>query len=458
LDRAVTEDEAIAYLFSFINYEDPAARKRGPGFTLDGMRCLLDLLEHPERAYPSVVVAGSKGKGSTSAMLASILSAAGHRTGLYTQPHLHHWRERARVDGRPLPPEALAAAVERLRAVVPILPERCPAIASPTYYELGTAVALLYFASLPVDVAVLEIGLGGRLDAVNTVTPLVSAITAISLEHTDVLGATIEAIAGEKAGIIKPGVPVVVAPQPAEAAAVFERVAAERGAPLIWAADRVAVEPAGDPSGPLALAGRQAVTVTLPPGLRAGGESRRELELPLLGAHQLANAATAVAVAEALAGAGLAVGPEAVTAGLSGVAWPGRLEVLRRSPLLIADGAHNPESAGRLREALASHFPGRRMTLILGVLNDKDIPGIAAELVPAAARVLAVSADQARAAPVEEIVAAVAAAGGRAEIAPSVAVALDRAFTAAREQDMICVTGSLMTVAEARSWAGRRET
>jgi dihydrofolate synthase/folylpolyglutamate synthase len=238
----VTEDEAIAFIHQFVDYENPAIRNRGPGFTLDGMRCLLDLLDHPERAMPSIVVAGSKGKGSTSAMLASVLNAAGYRTGLYTQPHLHGWRERVRVDGLPLPPDALVAAVERLHGILPELPRRCPAIARPTAYELGTAVALLHFAAVPVQVAVLEIGLGGRLDAVNTVTPRVSVITPISLEHTDVLGTTIAAIAGEKAGIIKPGVPVVVSPQLPAAAAVFERVAAERGAPLIWAADRAVVE------------------------------------------------------------------------------------------------------------------------------------------------------------------------------------------------------------------------
>jgi dihydrofolate synthase/folylpolyglutamate synthase len=454
----MTEDEAIAYIHQFVDYENPAARQRGPGFTLDGMRCLLDLLDHPETAFPSVVVAGSKGKGSTSAMLASILSAAGYRAGLYTQPHLHHWRERVRVDGRPIAPAALVAAVDRLRQVVPLLPERCPAIARPTAYELGTAVALLHFATLPVAAAVLEIGLGGRLDAVNTVTPRVSVITPISLEHTDVLGTTIAAIAGEKAGIIKPGVPVVVAPQPAEAAAVFERVAAERGAPLIWAADRASVAPAGDPAGPLALAGRQLVTVRLPAGLAGTTAPARTIELPLLGSHQVRNAFTAVAAAEALAGAGLPIGGEAVLAGLQTVRWPGRLEVLRRAPLVVVDGAHNPESAARLREALHTHFPGRRLTLILGILADKDLTGIAAELVPAAQRVLVTAARQLRAAPVAALVDAVAAAGGRAEVAPAVAAALAAALADADEADMICVTGSLMTVAEARAAMGRTAT
>lgn len=453
--EGMTEDEAIAYLHQFINYEDPAARKRGPGFTLDGMRCLLDLLDHPECAFPSVVVAGSKGKGSTCALLASILRASGYRTGLYSQPHLHSWRERVRIDGQPLPPAALVAAVERLRAIVPQLPERCPAIAQPTYYELGTAVALLHFAAVLADIAVLEIGLGGRLDAINTVTPRVSAITAISLEHTDVLGTTLAAIASEKAGIIKPGVPVVVASQPPEAAAVFRRVAAQQGAPLIWATERVRLTPAGDPAGPAALDGRQAVTLTLPPGLAGTGSAERALLLPLLGRHQLDNATTAVVVAEELAAAGWAIDGEAVVAGLAATRWPGRLEVLCRSPLLIVDGAHNPESAERLREALAWHFPGRRLTLVLGILGDKDLAGIASALAPAAARVLVVTSGGPRAAPATAIAAAVETAGGRPKIMTTVAAAIDDALAAAGSDDIICVTGSLMTVAAARAAVGR---
>lgn len=454
----MNEQEALAYLYSFIDYENPAQRRRGPGFTLEGMRCLLDLLDHPERRYPSVVVAGSKGKGSTSALVASILRAAGYRTGLYTQPHLHHWRERVQVDGRPLPPVALAAAVERLQAIVPRLAAACPSIARPTFYELGTAVALLHFAAAPVDIAVLEIGLGGRLDAVNTVTPLVSAITPISLEHTDVLGTTLAAIAGEKAGIIKPGVPVVVAPQPAAAAAVFERVAAECAAPLIQATERAAVQPAGDPAGPAALRGRQPVTVTLPPGLAGtAGGVEVALELPLLGAHQRENAATALAICEALAGRGLTISPAAAARGLATVRWPGRLEVVRRAPLVIVDAAHNPASAARLRAALATHFPDRQLTLILGVLNDKDIAGIAAELAPAASRVLATTGGAARSLPAAAVARAVVEAGGSAEETPDVATALERALATVGEQDMICVTGSLVTVAAARAALGRPE-
>ena len=450
------ERDAIAYIHQFVDLENPAARKRGPGFTLDGMRCLLDLLDHPERAYPSVVVAGSKGKGSTCALVASVLRAAGLRVGLFSQPHLHIWRERVRVNGRPLDPAALVMAVRGLQRVVPRLPERCPAIAQPTAYELGATVALLHFAAASVDLAVLEIGLGGRLDAINTVTPRVSAIAPISLEHTDVLGSTIAAIAGEKAGIIKPGVPVVVAPQPPEAAAVFDRVAAEHGAPLIWAAERCRVELNGSPDGPLALAGQQPVVVTLPPGLRSPGEpAERCLALPLLGAHQRENAATALAICEALAARGTPIPAAAVEAGLAAARWPGRLEVLQSAPIVVVDGAHNPESAGRLRKALAEHFPGRRLIVVLGVARDKDLDGIAAVLAPAADLVVATAASQARATPPEAVAAAIVRSGGVAETASDVPAALARALAAARPADLLCVTGSLMTVGEARAFFGR---
>jgi dihydrofolate synthase/folylpolyglutamate synthase len=200
------------------------------------------------------------------------------------------------------------------------------------------------------------------------------------------------------------------------------------------------------------------VTLRLPASLAGGARADHRFELPLLGAHQRRNAMTAVAAAEALAATGLPLSATAIVDGLSATHWPGRLEVLRRSPLLIVDGAHNPESASRLREALASHFPGRRLTLVLGILGDKDIEGIAAELAPAAARVIVTAPRQVRAAPIDRLVAAVEAAGGRPEVAATVAEALECAFASAAPDDMICLTGSLTTVAEARAWAGRSET
>jgi dihydrofolate synthase/folylpolyglutamate synthase len=452
----MTEREALAFLARFINYEDRSQRQRGPGFTLDGIGCLLRLLGHPERAYPSIIVAGTKGKGSTCAMLAGMLTAAGYRTGLYTQPHLQRWRERVRVDGRLLSVADLVVAVRRLKRLVAQLATTCPAIGQPTYYELGTAVALSHFARRPVDIAVLEIGLGGRLDAVNAVTPLLTAITPISLEHTDVLGDSLAAIAGEKAGIIKPGIPVVVADQPAAAAAVIERIARARGAPLIWASQRGRV--IGE--GRAAVVGRpragQAVAVTLPAGLPGAPGGPVPLVLPLLGGHQRRNALTALALAEALATTERPVTATAALTGLAQVYWPGRLEILRRRPLVVVDGAHTPESAATLRAALSEAFGRRRLTLILAISNDKDLDGIVGALVSAADRLLVTSYGQARATPAAAIAAAVQRAGGRAEIVASVGAALDQALAVAAPDDLICVTGSLVTVGEARGHLGRR--
>lgn len=452
----MTEQEALAFLYQFINYEDKSQRQRGPGFTLAGMRCLLAALDHPHQAYPSVIVAGTKGKGSTSAMLASILSAAGYRTGFYSQPHLQHWRERIRIDGQLIEPNGLIAAVERLQALLPSLPQRCPAISQPTYYEAGTAVAFLHFASAAVDLAVLEVGLGGRLDSVNVVTPLVTAITPISLDHTDVLGTTLAAIAGEKAGIIKPAVPVVVAPQPDEAAVVIERRAREVGAPLIWATERASLERADDPAGPAALEGRQAVRVALPASLghAPGSPERCVIDLPLLGHHQLLNAGTALAIAEQLALTGRPIAGQAALDGLARVCWPGRLEILQRSPLIIADGAHTPSSAAVLRTALADHFPGRPVTLILAVSNDKDLDGIAAELVPVAKRILVTTYGAARSAPIERLAAALQRAGGQPERAPDLPGALAMAQASATPAGLVCATGSLVTVGEIRRLLG----
>jgi dihydrofolate synthase/folylpolyglutamate synthase len=252
-------------------------------------------------------------------------------------------------------------------------------------------------------------------------------------------------------------VPVVVAPQPPEAAAVIARVAAERAAPLVVATERTRLVSQGDPAGPLALTGRQAVSLCLPPGLRANGRVTEErLTLPLLGAHQLMNAATAVTLAETLAGRGVPIVASAVVAGLERVSWPGRLEILATAPLVVADAAHTPESAARLRAALADHFPGRPTTIVLAISNDKDIDGIAAALVPAAARLLVTSHARARATPVDDLAAAIQRAGGRAEIMPDVATALNAALLGAdATTDLICVTGSLVTVGEARTALGR---
>jgi dihydrofolate synthase / folylpolyglutamate synthase len=444
---------ALDYLLGFTDWRKPVVHRPEAVHNLPRMRCLLDLLGWPDRRFASVVVAGTKGKGSTAAILAACLRAAGYRTGLYSQPHLHDYRERARVDGVPISREALVAIVERLREVVPRLEERCPEFGPPSTYDVGTALAIEHFAREGVDRAVLEVGLGGRFDAVNALTPRVSAITSISIDHTAVLGDTIEQIATEKAGIIKPGVPVVAQRQAPEAWAVLVRTAEERGAPLHRADEVVRVTPAATQPDP--TTGRQAVSVEIAAGFPRAGSPARSFaaELPLLGHFQQANAATALAAALLLDDAGR-FDDATLARGLGRARWPGRLEVVRRRPLTIVDGAHNADSAAQLRRALAELFPGRPLTLVLGTSLDKDIPGIVRELVPAATRLILTVSSHPRSASLDRLRAEAARYDVPAEAAPTVGEALDQATAGAGPDALICATGSLFLVADAREHLG----
>lgn len=465
---------ALDYLLGFTDWRKPVVHRPEAIHNLPRMRALLDLLGAPDGRYPSVVIAGTKGKGSTAAILAACLRAAGCRTGLYSQPHLHEYRERVRVDGRPIAAAELVAIVERLQETVPVLLERRPELGPPSTYDLGTALALVAFAERRVGCAVLEVGLGGRFDSVNTVTPLVSVIASLSIDHTAVLGDTIEQIAMEKAGIIKPGVPVVVQPQVPAAWEVVARTAGERGAPLHRVGDAVRVTPAAAHPDP--LTGRQAVRVEIAADFPRPGTPGRAFaaELALLGHFQRVNAATALTAALLLEeglrtpGALWASGfsgrdgggrfDEATLArGLAAARWPGRLEIVREAPLTIVDGAHNADSAEQLRRALADLFPGRPLVLVLGTSVDKDIPGIVRALVPGAARVVLTVSSHPRSAPLDRLRAEAAPYGAPLAEAATAGAALDLAAALARDlgpDALICVTGSLFLVADARVHLG----
>ncbi|OGX41580.1 MAG: hypothetical protein A3C53_08425, partial [Omnitrophica WOR_2 bacterium RIFCSPHIGHO2_02_FULL_68_15] len=321
------------------------------------MRALMAALGHPERRWGAIHVAGTKGKGSTCALSAAILQAAGIRTGLYTSPHLVHLSERIQVDGRPVTAETLAAAVDAVRPSVAQLPS------PPTYFEVLTAIAFWVFAEAGVELAVVEVGLGGRLDATNVVDPLVSVITPVSLDHTDLLGSTLTAIAREKAGIIKPGRPVVVAPQSPDALAVLKAVAEEQGAPCLEVAARAQVR--------VLEASAEGQRVAL----RTAAGTSRTIALPLLGAHQADNLATAVTALESLP-APWAIADAAVAEGAARVVWPGRLQVLERRPWVVLDGAQNAASAAALRDAVRALWPARPVHLVLGLSANKDLDGV----------------------------------------------------------------------------------
>jgi dihydrofolate synthase/folylpolyglutamate synthase len=448
---------ALAYLLAPTDPSRPVVARPDAGQNLPRMRRLLDLLGAPDAHFASVVIAGTKGKGSTSAILASLLRAAGLRVGLYSQPHLHNYRERVRINGLPISPADLVASVERLQPAVARLAET-PELGQFSTYDLGTALALDHFGAQGIDLAVLEVGLGGRYDSVNTIVPLVSVITSISIDHTAVLGDTIEQIASEKAGIIKPGVPVVTQAQVPAAAAVLTATATVQTTTLYPADTLVNVWRASEQPDP--ETGDQAILISFPLSAREGlGTTLDDLppvfRLPLLGQFQRRNVATALAAALLLAKQGRTrLDADIIARGLVAVRWPGRLEIVGREPLTLVDGAHNADSAAQLRDALADLFPGRPLTLVLGTSLDKDIPGIADALVPAASRLILTASIHPRSASLDLLHRATDHHAIPTDDAPTVAAALDRARLITPPGGLICATGSLFVVADARAHLG----
>lgn len=420
---------AVDFLLSRTDYERWPGFNYASRFDLRRMEDLLKRLGSPHLAARSVHVAGSKGKGSTAAMIAAGLRAAGYKTGLYTSPHLITLRERISVDGHPILKRELASVVLKLRPHAEAM-DRDAIYGELSTFELLTAAAFVHFRQRGVDFQVLETGLGGRLDATNVVTPEVCVITSISLDHQEVLGDTIAKIAVEKAGIIKSGSHVVSSPQAAEAAAVIRETCLKRAAKLVLVGNDVAWQKLGSN-----LSG-QSLDVR-------GRSSSYRLTIPLLGMHQLQNAATAVAALEAL---GLA--KETIEAGLANTRWPGRLQILKRRPMIVVDGAHTGDSASKLREALVQHFHFDHLLLIIGASADKDVAGIVDELAPLADHVIAARSRHPRATNPELVAVEFARRGVKAELAADVAQAVAKAKATAGRHDLICATGSLFLVAE----------
>jgi len=430
--------EALEFIYSFTDYEKLRSYRYSPEeFNLARMERLLGLVGNPHLSFLSFHVAGTKGKGSTCAMIESALRAQGYRTGLYTSPHLHTFRERIQIAGELVSEEDVTWAVERLRPSV----EKVEGL---TTFEVITALSFLLFASKGVEVAVVEVGLGGRLDATNVINPLVSIITSLSFDHTQLLGSTLTSIAREKAGIIKEGIPVVSAPQEKEALEVIEETARLKDSSLVvvgrdWVWE--GVEKGWD---------GQSFTIKRlnPPGFSL------KVRVPLLGAFQPENATVAVAALDTARHRGLSISNEAIREGLEKVRWPGRLEVLQSSPLFIVDGAHNVESAQYLAQSLRELFPWNRLFLIFGVSADKDIAGMMAELLPLADEVIFTRASNPRAASPEEMLGKAEALGFKGRAVEPVRKAVEEALKEAGPGDLICVTGSLFLVADAKeAWA-----
>lgn len=384
-------------------------------------RILLDLAGAPDRRMVCVLVAGTKGKGSTAAMLASILAAAGIRAGLYTKPHLQSYRERLRVDGEAIGEGRFAELVAAMRPRVARLAALAPESGAPTTFELTTALALEHFALAGCTVAVVEVGLGGRLDATNAIDPHVSVVTPISRDHTAILGTRLADIAAEKAGILRPGRVAIIAPQPDAARRV-----------LLAACARVAAE--ARPITPLTA--KEAV--------------RRAVSLR--GAHQRTNAAVAIAAARALAEHGIPVSEASLSDGLKRLRWPGRLEIVEGTPATVLDGAHNDASAAALADALPQEFPRRRIRFVIGIMKDKDARAVVRPLVPLAASFDAVRAPGPRGLEPSAIARLVR--GTTVRTHDGVAAAIAAARAAAAPRDVVCVTGSLALVGRARDVLG----
>ncbi|NJP05453.1 MAG: bifunctional folylpolyglutamate synthase/dihydrofolate synthase [Chloroflexaceae bacterium] len=402
-------------------------------FNLPRTAEFLRLLGTPQAAYPAVVIAGTNGKGSTAAMIESLLRATGLRTGLYTSPHLHSLRERIQINRQLISPQDLADMVTEMRPVVKRLPS---VLGSLSAYEFLTALALTYFAHHQIDYAVLEIGLGGRFDAVNVVQADIAVITHISFDHTDILGHTLDSIAYEKAGIIKPGVMTVTVPQHATAATVLSNIARERDAPLF---------------------------IAEPEGLRADTSATLEpyafeadlKQLGLQGIVQQENARLAVATAMLLRRNGLNMAETAFTSGMTNVFWPARFELLQEQPLVIVDGAHNADAAHKLALSLYPYARERRLILVLGILADKDHEAITRPLVSAASTVILCPVKHRRSANVDLLKNALKPhLKGNVLVAGDPASAVTLALQLAHADDLVCVTGSLFMAATAREVLG----
>ncbi len=433
-------NQALDYLYSFVDYSlKHSSELAKADFNLDRMFALMESMGNPQKKYPIIHVAGTKGKGSVSALCASALKAAGYKTGLYTSPHLLDFVERIQIDGEPISHEQLVELVEEIKPYV-------AKIEKLTTFEITTALAFLAFAKYNVTAAVFEVGLGGRLDATNIVTPNVSVITSLSYDHTAVLGNTLALIAGEKAGIIKQNIPVVSSPQKDEALEVLLRAAKSKDSELTLIGKDVKFE--------LIESSLNEQTLTIDDGQQmavSGQPSMVKLQIPLLGRHQVENAATAYM---ALKKSGIKISDEQIQIGFANVRWRARFEIARLNPTVIFDSAHNQDSFLRLEETLQEYFPNQKVYLIFGASEDKNILDMFAALKPKIEKIIATRADHPRALEVERIVELAEQAGIKSEAVSPVKEALKRALElSSKDGSIVLSAGSMFVTAEAmREW------
>ena len=424
--------ETIDYLY--------ALQKHGIKLALSNSITLMARLGDPHRKFRTVHVAGTNGKGSTSSFIATMLQAAGYRVGLYTSPHLVNFTERIRINNIPVTEATVVELANRVRAASrKEAGLEGTAALNPTFFEVATAMAFTCFAEEGVDLAVIEVGMGGRLDSTNVITPLVSVITNIELEHMEFLGNTLAQIAGEKAGIIKQGIPVVTGATQQEVITVIEQEAAARRA-AVYRLSRDFMP------GPVTSQRGQVFDY------RGIGSSFEKLRINMHGRYQVDNACLALAAIECLRNSGVIVDEPAVRRGLEQARWEGRLELVARRPDIYLDGAHNPASARKLAATVREMRPAYgRIVLLIGILGDKDYQGISSALVPLADHVVVTKPQYSRAMDVRALAAEIQKLHGSVEIAETVPEAIAAAGRAASPDDLVLITGSLYVVGDARA-------
>jgi dihydrofolate synthase / folylpolyglutamate synthase len=437
--------EALDYLFSFVDYSlTRNFRNAAEKFNLTRMRELLHSLGNPQQKYPVVHVAGTKGKGSTSAMIASVLQASGFRTGLYSSPHLLEFTERIQINQKQIPRKVLADLVEEIREPVSRIPEL-------TTFEITTALGFLFFARQKADFVVAEVGLGGRLDATNVVDPLVSVITSISYDHMNVLGSTLSQIASEKGGIIKPGKPVVIATQTDEAGGVLHKIAVERQSPITQVGeDYLFASLTHSLFNQTLLIWSREEQVLADEFIESGGRSVWEparMIIPLLGFHQVENAATAYAAIQVLKENGVPISEEDTKTGFATVNWPARFEVIQHDPLIIVDCAHNRDSALKLRLTIDDYLADLPVILVFGASEDKDIDGMFIELLPRVREVVATESTHPRALEAGKLVELAHKHGVRASAVLPLEEALAYAIQQADGEAAVIAAGSVFVAA-----------
>jgi dihydrofolate synthase/folylpolyglutamate synthase len=441
----MTYQESVRYLLTLGRELASPQQARVTKFDLVNTTTLCERLGQPQRKFESVHIAGTNGKGSTAAMLESILRAAGLRTGLYTSPHLERINERIRLDGREISDADFAATFTRLHKVIEELLAAGKLAAHPTFFECMTALAFEFFAAARAELVVCEVGMGGRLDATNILVPEVAVITQIDFDHENYLGHSIQEIAAEKAGIIKPGARVVSAAEHLIARVVIRRRVAEQSAFLVEIENEFRIEDVTSHDGCFAFT-----------AISNDSGARIPLDVPLPGRFQVRNALTALAAARMLAERGAPIDDGAISRGIAATVWPGRLERIAERPAIYFDGAHNPAGAREIAVFWDQHLQGRNIFLIYGALRDKAVDEIAGQLFPRASMVILTSPAQPRAISAAVLAEMTGHHARQVEVVADPAQAFERALSLASPDDVIFVTGSLYLVGDLRRyWMAR---